>query len=75
MRLGYRLIRDDADILDDCTAKFTDTMPFSIPQLVDATIYNVAFDPSTNVTGILNREELLASIDPSIRETAGIFCQ
>ncbi len=71
---GIAWIRDDADILDDCTAKFTDTMPFSIPQLVDATIYNAVFDPSTNrVTGILNREELLASIDPSIRETAGNF--
>jgi hypothetical protein len=68
-------MRSEDDRLENCTAVFTDTMPFKIPDLVEATIYNAVYAPDTQrVTGLLNKEELLKTIDPVIRETAaGMF--
>ena len=65
-------MRSDDDRKADCTAVFTDTMPFSIPELVQATVYEAQFDPCANtVSGLLNKAEILASMDEAIRETAG----
>jgi hypothetical protein len=68
-------MRTEDDRLEDCTAVFTETMPFKIPDLVEATIYNAVYETDTQrVTGLLNKEELLKTIDPVIRETAaGMF--
>ena len=68
---GIAWIRDEADRLDDCTATFTDTMPFAIPGILEAVIYEAKFAPETNrVTGLINKAEVLANLDVAFREVA-----
>ena len=68
---GIAWMRDEADRLDDCTATFTDTMPFSIPGILEAVIYEAEFDPKTNrVTGLIDKAEVLANLDESFRDVA-----
>lgn len=65
-------IRTADDRLADCSVVFSQNMPFAIPELVEAIIYDAVFDPATQrVSGLLNKAEMLASMDAVIRETAG----
>ena len=53
----------------DCTPKFTDEVPFTIPGLVSFHIREASFDPASSVlSGVVSTQELLGSLLPSLRQ-------
>lgn len=69
----FAWVRNAADIggAPECLPTFVETMPFDVPGLVSATVYQAVLEPGTLVlTGLVNRDELVASMDPALQETA-----
>jgi hypothetical protein len=69
----FAWVRNDADIgaAPECLPAFVTTMPFDVPGLVSAIVYQAVLEPGTLVlTGLVNRDELIASMDPALRESA-----
>lgn len=55
----------------DCSLIYTDIFPFEIPDLVVVKIYEAVVDPDTLVlTGYLDEQEMIDSMDPSMHEAA-----
>jgi len=64
-------MRGAADRHADCTAEFTDAMPFEIPNLVATRVEEASLDPATGrVTGLIDKAALIASMDPALRDVA-----
>ncbi len=69
----FAWVRNPADIgaAPECLPAFVGTMPFDVPGLVSAIVYEAVLEPETLVlTGLVNRDELIASMAPALRETA-----
>lgn len=62
---------DDVSASPECLPAFVGKMPFDVPGLVSAIVYQATLDPQTLVlTGLVNRDELIASMAPALRDTA-----
>jgi len=64
-------VRDAADLNADCTPVFSDAMPFEIPNLVSTKVERAVLDPvSGRLTGLIDKADLIASMDPALRDVA-----
>ncbi|PIE18403.1 MAG: hypothetical protein CSA66_04790 [Proteobacteria bacterium] len=64
-------MRGQADRAADCTAVFSDSMPFEVPNLVSTAIEQAHLDPETNILrGLVDKAALLASMDEVLRDVA-----
>lgn len=68
-------VRTPDDVGEDCQPKFSDTMPVDLPGLVSLVVHEATLDPATlMVSGLLDVDEVVASMDPALRDTArGLF--
>ena len=74
-------VRDPDDVGDvgdpdsSCQPVFQDAMPVDLPGLVSMVVYDAVLDPATLVvTGLLDVDEVVASMAPALQETArGMF--
>ena len=69
----FAWVRNAADVggAPECLPEFVETMPFDVPGLVSTTVYQAVLEPETlYLTGLVNREELVASMAPALQETA-----
>lgn len=64
-------IRTPEDRDADCTAVFSTSMPFDIPNLVSTSVDDAVLDPNTNrLTGIVDKAALIESMEPALRDVA-----
>lgn len=64
-------IRGPEDRNADCTPVFSDAMPFEIPNLVSTKVERAVLDPlSGRLTGLIDKADLIASMDPALRDVA-----
>ncbi|MCA9517441.1 MAG: hypothetical protein KC635_21015 [Myxococcales bacterium] len=64
-------MRGPEDRNADCTAVFSDAMPFVIPGLVTTSVDHAQLDPETLVlTGLVDKAKLIESMAPELRDVA-----